>query len=171
METLPLNGAHMENEDQGSDVRSQDQNRTALLWDEGIERSMTNFMQKAAASSAKHRKLAFRRRRYHRTLSVIGLMLPTSATIAGALRGASSCVTDPIVLSITTIATCVASLTMFMEFGPVAQRHFEFAARWDELASHIEIELAKSRPFRIDADIFVTRVTDTHARLKAAEPA
>ena len=48
--------------------------------------------------------------------------------------------------------------------------HFEYSARWAELGSNVDFEMAKSRADRTAADVFLERLRNRSAALRAAEP-
>ena len=63
-----------------------------------------------------------------------------------------------------------AGVNAFCDFGAKAQRHFEYGARYAELASNIDFQLARPRADRTAADVFLERLRCRTAALRAAEP-
>jgi hypothetical protein len=48
--------------------------------------------------------------------------------------------------------------------------HFEYSARWADLGSTVDFELAKGRADCTAADVFLERLRNLSASLRAAEP-
>jgi hypothetical protein len=63
-----------------------------------------------------------------------------------------------------------AGVNGFLNYGQKAQMHFEYSARWADLGSTVDFELAKGRADRTAADVFLERLRNLSAALRAAEP-
>jgi hypothetical protein len=63
-----------------------------------------------------------------------------------------------------------AGVNTFLNYGQKAQAHFEYTARWAEMGSSIDFEMAKGRADRTQADVFLERLRNRTAALRAAEP-
>jgi hypothetical protein len=63
-----------------------------------------------------------------------------------------------------------AGVSGFLDFGQKAQRHFEYEARWEDLAASVDFELARGRADRTAVDIVLERLRERTAALRAAAP-
>ena len=52
---------------------------------------------------------------------------------------------------------CSAFLTFF-NYGELAEQHFQYSARYNDIVTRIESELARRRKFRIPSDVFLTEL-------------
>ena len=80
----------------------------------------------------------------------------------------------PVVIHIETVALllsafCSAVLSFF-DFAAKSERHFAYAARYADLVTDIEQELAKEAQFRQQVDTFSLRIKMTYDSLSRTAP-
>ena len=64
----------------------------------------------------------------------------------------------------------IGGVYSFFKFGEKMTNHFNFSARYADVASDIELELVKGREFRTQLDVFSTRVHMLVDNLSSTEP-
>ena len=64
----------------------------------------------------------------------------------------------------------IGGVYSFFKFGEKMSNHFNFSARYADVASDIELELVKGREFRTQLDVFSTRVHMRVDSLANTEP-
>lgn len=56
------------------------------------------------------------------------------------------------------ITSGLSAMTMFFNYGFLYEQHFQYSARYNDIATVIDSELAKHRNFRTSSDVFITEV-------------
>jgi len=56
------------------------------------------------------------------------------------------------------LTSALSSLVMFFSYGQLYEQHFQFSARYSDLVTRIDSELARRRKFRTPSDVFITEI-------------
>ena len=64
----------------------------------------------------------------------------------------------------------IGGVYSFFKFGEKMTNHFNFSARYSDVASDVELELVKCREFRTQLDVFATRIHMIVDNLSNTEP-
>ena len=64
----------------------------------------------------------------------------------------------------------ISGVYSFFKFGEKMTNHFNFSARYTDVASDVELELVKGREFRTQLDVFATRIHMIVDNLSNTEP-
>ena len=135
-----------------------------MMWRSRVEELVINTRKDAKAQGAKHESAAKRARVLYQLFGLPTVLIPLVGS-AAAQYLPEAAVTTMMVTS----GLC-AGVNAFLNYGAKSQSHFEYNARWLELASSIDFEMAKSRADRCAADVFLERLRNRTAALRAAEP-
>ena len=140
------------------------QERREMLWRSRAEALVSSTRDEAQAHSGKHGKAAWKARRLYHLFGLPTVVIPLAGSVAAQFL-------PEVAVSAMMLASGVcAGVNTFLNYGQKAQLHFEYSARWAELASNVDFELAKSRADRTAADVFLERLRNRTAALRAAEP-
>ena len=142
-----------------------DPDRREMLWRSRAEELVLRTQVDANEAAATHGKAARKARLMYQSLGLPTVLIPLAGSVAAQFLPEAA-VTTMMVAS----GLC-AGVNAFLDYGAKSQRHFEYNARWMELASSIEFEMAKGRADRCAADVFLERLRNRTAALRAAEPA
>ena len=138
--------------------------RQEMLWRSRAEDLVKRIRDEAQAHSGKHGKAAWKARRLYHLFGLPTVVIPLAGSVAAQFL-------PEVAVSAMMLASGVcAGVNAFLNYGQKAQLHFEYSARWAELASNVDFELAKSRADRTAADVFLERLRNRTAALRAAEP-
>lgn len=64
----------------------------------------------------------------------------------------------------------IGGVYSFFKFGEKMSDHFNISARYSDVKTDIELELVKTREFRMQLDVFITRIHMITDNLAATEP-
>jgi hypothetical protein len=64
----------------------------------------------------------------------------------------------------------IGGVYSFFKFGEKMTNHFNFSARYSDVASDVELELVKGREFRTQLDVFAARIHMIVDNLSNTEP-
>ena len=134
------------------------------MWRSRVEELVINTRKDAKAQGAKHENAAKRARLLYQAFGLPTVLIPLVGSVAAQYLPEAAVTTMMV-----TSGLC-AGVNAFLDYGAKSQRHFEYNARWLELASTIEFEMAKGRADRFAADVFLERLRNRTAALRAAEP-
>ena len=138
--------------------------RREMLWRPRAEELVKRIRDEAQAHSGKHGKAAWKARRLYHLFGLPTVVIPLAGSVAAQFL-------PEVAVSAMMLASGVcAGVNAFLNYGQKAQLHFEYSARWAELASNVDFEMAKPRADRTAADVFLERLRNRTAALRAAEP-
>ena len=142
---------------------SDDPDRREMLWASRAEALVSRTRDGATAAAAKHEKAARKARFLYQAFGLPTVLIPLSGSVAAQF------LPEAAVTAMMVASGLCAGVNAFLDYGAKSQRHFEYNARWLELASTIEFEMAKGRADRCAADVFLERLRNRTAALRAAE--
>lgn len=138
-------------------------------WSFEIEEWLLIRLSNAQKESQLHQTAGYRLKFKQRLLGFIVIVCATMVFIANSLVSCSDELANKIVM------VCVSGINVFfstlysqLDMGKQSQLHFEYEAKFIELAEDIGYELARDRDFRIASDAFMTMVRERVKRLSAA---
>lgn len=130
-----------------------DVDRREMPWQRKEEELITQWAQKCHDNSAKHKRRAVIYRVLHFVFGLTSTFVPIGFTGVTLLGNE-----DPVVIASGFItSSCLSSIVNMFNFKNMADAHKEHSARYDSMATSIEVELVKPRPFRIACDLFLAR--------------
>jgi hypothetical protein len=138
--------------------------RKEMLWRTRAESIVTRTRDEATAAAAKHEKAARKARFLYQAFGLPTVLIPLAGSVA------SQFLPEAAVTTLMLASGICAGVNAFLNFGQKAQLHYEYTARWSELASTVDFEMAKGRAERCAADVFLERLRNRSAALRAAEP-
>jgi hypothetical protein len=141
-----------------------DPDRREVLWASRAEALVHRIRDESTSQSAKHDKAGWRARRLYHLLGLPAVIIPLAGSVAAQYLPEAA-------ISAMMLASGVcAGVSAFLNYSQKAQMHFEYGARWAELASIVDFELAKSRADRCAVDMYLERLRNMTTSLRSAEP-
>jgi len=141
-----------------------DPERREMLWHSRAEELVKSTRESAEAQSAKHDKAGWKARKLYQLFGLPTVIIPLAGSVAAQFLPESA------VSGLMLASGVCAGVNAFLNYGQKAQMHFEYSARWAELGSNVDFEMAKSRADRTAADVFLERLRNRSAALRGAEP-
>ena len=141
-----------------------DPERREMLWRSRAEDLVNRIRDEAKAQSVRHEKSAWKARRLYQLFGLPTVIIPLAGSVAAQFLPEAAVTTMMLASGV------CAGVNTFLNYGQKAQAHFEYTARWAELGSSIDFEMAKGRADRVQADVFLERLRNRTAALRAAEP-
>jgi hypothetical protein len=141
-----------------------DPERREMLWRTRAEDHVQTIRDAATTQSAKHETAAWKARRLYQVFGLPTVIIPLAGSVAAQF------LPEVAVTGLMLASAVCAGVNAFLNYGQKAQMHFEYSARWAELGSSIDFEMAKSRSERIAADVFLERLKGKTTSLRAAAP-
>ena len=141
-----------------------DPERREMMWRSKAEDLVHTIRDGAKAQSAKHDKAAWKSRKLYQVFGLPTVIIPLAGSVAAQFLPEAA-----VGAMLLTSGVC-AGVNTFLNYGQKTQMHFEYSARWDEISSSIDFELAKPRADRTQADVFLERLRNRTSSLRAAEP-
>jgi hypothetical protein len=138
--------------------------RQEMLWRPRTEHHTKVVRDAAKAQSGKHERAAWRARRLYQLFGLPTVIIPLAGSVAAQF------LPEAAVSAMLLASGICAGINAFLNYGQKAQMHFEYSARWADLGSNVDFELAKGRADRTAADVFLERLRNLSAALRAAEP-
>ena len=138
--------------------------RHEMLWRSKAEELANSIRDASDVQASKHTTAAWRTRRLYQLFGLPTVIIPLAGSVAAQF------LPEAAVSGMMLASGVCAGVNAFLNYGQKAQMHFEYSARWEDLASSILFELAKPRADRTAADVFLERLRNTTAALRAAEP-
>jgi len=135
-----------------------------MLWRSRAEDLVNRVRDDATTAAAKHEKAAWKARRLYQAFGLPTVLIPLAGSVA------AQYLPEAAVTTMMLASGVCAGVNTFLNYGQKAQAHFEYNARWAELGSSIDFEMAKGRADRTQADVFLERLRNRTAALRAAEP-
>jgi hypothetical protein len=153
-----------ESTDSQNPCSEDDPERREMLWRTRAEDHVLTIRDMAKAHAGKHEKAAWKARRLYQVFGLPTVVIPLAGSVAAQF------LPETAVTGLMLASGVCAGVNAFLNYGQKAQAHFEFSGRWEELASSVDFELAKSRADRTQADVFLERLKGKTSSLRAAEP-
>lgn len=146
-----------------------DTGRDEEPWDTPTEDLIKEWRESCSSLAAAHEQSARTCKRKHVWYGLPSLMIPMVMTpLSAALKDQ-----DWISYFEMTAFMCTAvttAMVQFFNFSGKSERHFSFSARYADLVTDIDQELAKPRHFRQQVDTFSLKVKMTYDALNNSAP-
>ena len=143
---------------------SDDPDRRELMWKAPAEALVTRTRNEANEAAIRHERAAKKSRFLYQVFGLPTVLIPLAGSVAAQYAPTS------VTVAMVCAAMCGAANT-YLNFGAKASHHNEFHARWSELSSTIDFEVCRPRADRAACDVFLERLRNRTAALRAAEPA
>lgn len=138
-------------------------------WTEEAEAHLRNWMAEAKESQAGHRKTGFKLKHRYRVLAITILVWSSIILIVNQLL---DCSDDEVYQLIQTFFQAVMLLLnavfSLLNYGYTYREHFEYEAKFFELAEDIEVMLLHGRDFRMPSDSFIMEIRERRKKLALA---
>ena len=122
-------------------------------WTTNSENLARSWLATATTLSNKHTQCALINKRRHVVTGLPTLIIPTI------FAPLTLVLTDKYLSVGGFIATALFSaINSFLNYNQKYQKHLDYAARYADIITDIEYELAKQRKFRISPDVFLTKI-------------
>ena len=138
--------------------------RRELLWANRIEALVLRTREEAGIAAQAHDRAAKRARKLYQLFGLPSVVIPLAGSVA------AGHLPETAVTAMLLASGVCAGINAFLNYGQKAQMHFEYSARWAELGFNVDFEMAKNRADRTAADVFLERLRNRSAALRAAEP-
>jgi hypothetical protein len=163
-EQVGINTEERESTDSTNPASEDDPERREMMWRSKAEDLVHTIRDGAKAQSAKHGKAAWKARRLYQVFGLPTVIIPLAGSVAAQFLPEAG------VSAMMLASGICAGVNTFLNYGQKAQAHFEYSARWDEIATTVAFEMAKPRADRTAADVFLERLRNRTSALRAAEP-
>lgn len=138
-------------------------------WNEVIEDLLRVWKDEAAGESQRHRSAGYRLRFKYGLLNFIVILWASINLVSSNFFECDNeTISTLISLVINSIQVFLSGLNSSMNLGYAYRVHFDFEAKFLELAIDIEAQLIRGRDFRLPADAFMTEIRERKKRLTEA---
>lgn len=138
-------------------------------WTEEAEAHLRDRLVEAKKSQAGHRKTGFKLKHRYRMFAIGILIWSSIILIVNQLVGCSE---DELYQMIQTVFQAFMILLnavfSFLNYGYTYREHFEYEAKFFELAEDIEVMLLRGRDFRMPSDSFLIEIRERRKKLALA---
>ena len=138
-------------------------------WTEQAEAHLRDRLVEAKKSQEGHRKTGFKLKHRYRMFAIGILIWSSIILIVNRFVGCSD---DEVYQMIQTVFQAVMILFnavfSFLNYGYTYREHFEYEAKFFELAEDIEVMLLHSRDFRMPSDSFLMEIRERRKKLALA---
>jgi hypothetical protein len=140
--------------------------RVELMWDSRNQDLIIHWGNECKANAKLHHKAG---KRFKWLYSIIGVPTMLIPVLVGSF--ASQLAVSPITQSILMLCSgALSTVSQFFDFSGRSAAHFEYEARYSELASEIDVELVKPKARRLACDVYLERVLSARNRLGSSAP-
>jgi len=128
-------------------------------WTEQIEQLVSRWKNQVEKLSHVHQESGYiLKTRYYR-LIIPSIILPFIMTLVSQNIYAGDNDTSHIIEGTAFMVTsALSALTLFFNYGQLYEQHFQFSARYSDIITRIDFELARRRKFRTPSDVFITEL-------------
>ena len=138
--------------------------RREMLWRPVLESLVIKIRDEADETSRAHRMAAKKARKLYHVFGIPTVLIPLTGSMV------ATYLPQVAVTALLLVTSVCGALSSFLALGARTQLHFEYSARWSDLANSVKYELAKSRADRCAADVFIERLRNQTTSLRASEP-
>lgn len=147
-----------QNQAQRRKIRNNDHDHSDE-WTVEIEELVKHWKDQTEKLANVHQQSGYiNKTRYYR-LAIPSILIPFVMTLVSQNLYTGS--NDPahIVDGVMFMTTSILSaLTMFFNYGPICEEHFQTSSRYTDISNRIDSELARRRKFRTPSDVFITEL-------------
>lgn len=134
-------------------------------WTKNNEELARQWLEHATHLSTKHTQCAMINKRRHFATGLPTLVIPT------VFAPLTLVLTDKYISVGGFIATAIFSaVNSFLNYNQKYQKHLDYSARYADIITEIQYELAKQRKFRLAPDVFLTKIRLQLDHLKQNAP-
>lgn len=138
-------------------------------WSDVTESTIRNWKAEAERAASGHQSAGYRLKFKHRLMSFLLLAWSGVTLVVNGLLGCNAADEGRITtLFVNAVQVFMAGLNNSMNLGYTYRVHFEYEAKYTELALDIEYMLSRSVSFRVPADQFMTEARERKKRLAEA---
>jgi len=138
--------------------------RREMLWRPVLESLVIKIRDEADETSRAHRMAAKKARKLYHVFGIPTVLIPLTGSMV------ATYLPQVAVTALLLVTSVCGALSSFLALGARTQLHFEYSARWSDLANSVKYEMAKSRADRCAADVFIERLRNQTTSLRASEP-
>jgi len=139
-------------------------------WGEKNETYMKEIIQLCKTKSAQHEQAGYHFKGKNTHWGLPSILIPTIMAPVSVLIESEPVSSKYVNACAFLLTGVIAGVVSFFKFGEQMVTHFNFAARYADVISDIELELIKDREFRTQLDVFATRVHMIIDNLANTEP-
>ena len=131
--------------------------RIEMEWNDAMEELINSWKVMCAELSKKHEESGYKNKQLYTFWALPNIML---SIIMSGISGVFSENENIKYITMTgfTVTGILTGISNHFNFGMRQQQHFDYANRFADLALEIESEMIKTKPFRQQADVFITRI-------------
>ena len=140
--------------------------RVELLWDSRNQDLIVHWGNECKETAKLHNRAG---KKFKRLYNIIGLPTMILPVTLGSFS--SQLAVSPITQSILMLCSgALSTISQFFDFSGRSAAHFEYEARYSELAAGIDVELVKPKAHRLAADVFLEHCMNERNRLGSSAP-
>lgn len=162
---------HIDDDEEETDSKksseSHDREREEQPWTEKSEKFIRKIQQECISKAHAYDKASRDSKKKYTQCALPSVVLPVIMSVVSPYLPADYKYIDGI--SLASIAV-LNGLSTFFNYGKKFSQYSEYNGKYSDLASYIEVELSKSRRFRVAADIFLERCSVRIADLNNNAP-
>lgn len=144
--------------------------RVEEQWGDHNEVYMRKIMQNCINKSAQHSAAGYHFKSKNTYWGLPAVLIPTIMAPVSVLIDSNPEVGKYVNAGAFLLTGIISGVSSFFKFGEKMTDHFNFEARYDDIVSDIELELVKSKEFRMQLDVFSTRIHMRADNLASTEP-
>jgi hypothetical protein len=147
----------------------EDTEREEEPWDTSTEDLINRWRESCVSLAASHEQSARKCKRKHVFYGLPSLMIPMVMTPLSAALSDQDWISY-VEMSAFMCTGITSAMVQFFNFSGKSERHFSFSARYADLVTDIDQELAKPRSFRQQVDTFSLKVKMMYDALNRSAP-
>lgn len=162
---------HIEDDDEETDSKksseSQDRQREEQPWTDKSEKFIRKIQQDCLSKAKAYDQASRSSKKKYTRYALPGVVVPIVMSVVSPHLPTDYKYVDGIALASIAVLN---GLSTFFNFGKKFSNYNEFAGKYSDLASYIEVELSKPKRFRVASDIFLERCSVRIADLNNNAP-
>ena len=139
-------------------------------WGNKNEEYMKQLIQVCKSKGVQHEQSGYYFKGKHVKWGLPAILIPTIMAPISVLIDSEPTVSKYINAGAFLLTGIITGVSSFFKYGEKTINHFNFTARYADVASDIELELVKDRTFRMQVDVFSTRIHMLIDNLSNTEP-
>ena len=138
-------------------------------WTDASESYLRGCLEAALNAQSMHQKAGYRLKRLYRIFTAVVILW---SAVIFVVNGSIGCSADDIDHTISLVVNAfgvlINALFASLNLGYTYREHFEYEAKFFDLAQDIECILVQSKEFRVPADAFLTEIRERRKKLALA---
>ena len=140
--------------------------RVELLWDSRNQDLIIHWANECKQNSKLHHTAG---KKFKLLYNIVGVPTMLVPILVGSFS--SQLAVSPITQSVLMLCSgALSTISQFFDFSGRSAAHFEYEARYSELAAAIDVECCKPKARRIAADVYLEHCLNARNRLGAGAP-